>query len=214
MEPGILSLFLGHGLLSRTVSMLINSRLERRKFNTFLFGVALLTGCVSHPQYDEKTAKELFKDAIIPLPANCLLGASNLTERDAIFGSAAVGFVSGTRGAEFIGFKSNESDGTKYYDPPPQFLEDLRAINQRLKPVSASRRLSDAEQDAFWRQPVPVFLICGMNAPSNDQREVFLEIVPVVPVAGRTFYVCRVNKQDGKWTMISKEMQTRSVITH
>lgn len=185
----------------------------RMKLVLFLLAVALLNGCASHPQYDEQIAKELFKDAIIPLPADRLLGASSRPERDAIFESVAIAFVSGTRQTGFIGFKSYERDGTRRYDPPPEFLKHLRAINRRLKPVSALGRLSDPERDAFLRQRVPAFYFYGMKLFSADDVEVYVEVVPVMPVVGSTFFVCRVKKQDGKWTTISKERQIPSVIT-
>src|SRR6478752_3232747 len=120
------------------------------KIISFLFTVGLLAGCASSPQYDEAAAKALFKDAIIPLPTDCLLGAPSLPERDAIFESVTSAFISDTHQTiKFIGFKSYESDGVKYYDPPREVLRHLRVINGHLNPVSDLERLSETGQDGF-----------------------------------------------------------------
>ena len=183
------------------------------KLATTLLAAALLSGCASHPQYDEQAAKEVFKDAIVPLPTDRLFGAPSLPERDAIFESVAIAFVSGARRTEFIGFKSYESDGERHYDPPPEFLKHLRAINRDLKPVSNLGRLSDTERDNYWRQQVGAFYFCGVKTVSADEVEAYVEVVPIFLKPHGTFFICRVKRQDGKWTTISKERQIPSVIT-
>jgi len=183
------------------------------KLVTFFLAVALLTGCVTHPQHDEQIAKELFKEAIIPLPADRLLGASSLPERDAIFESVAFAFISSARRTEFIGFKSYESDGERHYDPSPEFLKHLRATSRHLKPVSDLARLSDRERDDFRRQPVPAFYLYGVKPVSVDEVEVYVEVVPIYFKPHGTFYICRVTRQNGKWKTISTEAQRPSVIT-
>jgi len=185
------------------------------KIVPFLLAVGLLAGCASPPQYDEAAAKEAFQDAIITLPTDCLLGASSLPERDAICESVAHAFVSDThQTTEFIGFKSHNSDGVKHYDPPREFLKHLRAVNRHLKPVSDLRRLSDTERDGFWRQQVPAYYLHRMKLLSTDEAEVYVEVVPVFLKPHGTFFICRVKRQDGKWTTISKERQIPSIITN
>ncbi len=173
--------------------------------------VGLIAGCVSPPRYDEVAAKAVFKNAIVPLPPDRLLGAESLTERDAIFESVAVAFVSGTRRQEFIGFKSYEGDGERHYDPPPEFLKHVRATNRNLKPVSDLSRLSRSERDVLWGKPIPVYYLYGMKQLSADEAEVYVEVAMVFRPHG-TFFHCRVSKQDGKWKTISTEAQRPSVI--
>jgi hypothetical protein len=169
------------------------------KIVPFFLGVGLLAGCASPPRYDEVAAKAVFKDAIVPLPTDCLLGAPSLPERDAICESVARAFVSDTHQAtEFIGFKSYDSDGVKYYDPSSELLKRLRSINSHLKPVSDLRPLSDTERDGFWRQPVPAYYLFGMNVLSVHEAEVYVEVVPVFIKPHGTFFICRVKRQDGK----------------
>ncbi|MCW5554941.1 MAG: hypothetical protein KIS67_22605 [Verrucomicrobiae bacterium] len=155
----------------------------------------------------------MFKDAIIPLPTDCLLGARSLPERDAVFESVAISFVSKVHQTEFIGFKSYESDGTKHYDPPPEFLKRLRAINGRLRPISDLSQINDTERDSYWRQLVPAFYLYGIKPISEDEVEAYVESVPILVKPHGTFFICRVKKQDGKWTTISKERQIPSVLT-
>jgi len=172
----------------------------------------LLAGCASHPEYDEKVAKYLIEDAILELPADQLLGAPTLMERDAICETVIRTFVVDSAATQLIGFVSSDSDGIKLYDPPPQLLEHLSNNASHLVPLSNLSRLNQRDYDTHSRQSVMACYLHGMKMLSENQAEVVVEVVAVFFKPHGTFYRCCVSRQEGTWTMISKVVQRPLVI--